>query len=88
MTRDGEPVHLTRIELHLLTVLSTRPGQVCTHRQLLKEVWGAEYIEHTHYLRIYLGQLRAKLEKNPADPQILLTETGIGYRLAEPDIVA
>ncbi len=85
MSREGQPIHLTRTELHLLAVLSTKPGQVCTHRQLLKEVWGPEYVEHTHYLRIYLGQLRAKLEKNPADPQILLTETGIGYRLAEPD---
>ncbi|NCW78923.1 MAG: two-component system response regulator KdpE, partial [Oxalobacteraceae bacterium] len=47
--------------------------------------WGSEYVEHTHYLRIYMGQLREKLEPNPADPTIILTETGIGYRLAEPD---
>lgn len=85
LTRHGEPVHLTRTELQLMDVLSARPGQVCTHRQLLKEVWGAEFVEHTHYLRIYMGQLRSKLERNPADPRILLTETGIGYRLAEPD---
>ena len=59
------------------------PGYICTHRQLLKEVWGLEFVEHTHYLRIYMAQIRAKIEHNPADPQILLTETGIGYRLAE-----
>ncbi len=85
LIRDGQAVHLTRTELQLLGVLSTNPGQICTHRQLLKEVWGAEYVEHTHYLRIYMAQLRSKLERNPADPHILLTETGIGYRLAEPD---
>lgn len=85
LSRDGEVIHLTRTELALLNILCTRPGQVCTHRQLLKDVWGAAYVEHTHYLRIYMAQLRAKLERNPADPRILLTETGIGYRLAEPD---
>lgn len=82
---EGQAVHPTRTELQLLVALSAKPGQVCTHRQLLKEVWGAEYVEHTHYLRIYMAQLRSKLETNPADPRILLTETGIGYRLAEPD---
>jgi two-component system KDP operon response regulator KdpE len=59
-------------------------GQVVTHRQLLADVWGAEFVQHTHYLRLYMAQLRAKLEADPADPQLLLTETGVGYRLAEP----
>ena len=59
-------------------------GQVVTHRQLLADVWGAEYVEHTHYLRLYMGQLRAKLEADPAEPALLLTEPGVGYRLAEP----
>ena len=58
-------------------------GQVVTHRQLLADVWGADFSEHTHYLRLYMGQLRAKLEREPADPQLLLTEPGVGYRLAE-----
>jgi two-component system KDP operon response regulator KdpE len=57
---------------------------VVTHRQLLADVWGPEYVEHTHYLRLYMAQLRAKLEDDPADPRRLLTETGVGYRLAEP----
>lgn len=85
LTCNNEPIHLTRTELQLLSILAARPGQVCTHRQLLKEVWGAEYVEHTHYLRIYMAQLRSKLERNPADPRMLLTEAGVGYRLAEPD---
>ncbi len=85
VTRDGQYLHLTRTELSLLLQLATNPGNVCTHRQLLRQTWGSEYVEHTHYLRIYMGQLREKLEPNPADPTIILTETGIGYRLAEPD---
>ena len=83
MTRAGEVVKLSKTELNLLIQLATSPGYICTHRQLLQEVWGAEFIEHTHYLRIYMAQIRSKIEHNPADPQILLTETGIGYRLAE-----
>jgi len=83
LTRAGQIVKLSRTELKLLTQLATSPGYICTHRQLLKEVWGSEFVEHTHYLRIYMAQIRAKIEHNPADPQILLTETGIGYRLAE-----
>jgi two-component system KDP operon response regulator KdpE len=57
-------------------------GQVVTHRQLLADVWGAEYTTHTHYLRIYMANLRAKLEADPAEPRHLLTEPGVGYRLA------
>ena len=85
VTRDDQYLHLTKTELSLLLQLATNPGNVCTHRQLLRQTWGPEYVEHTHYLRIYMGQLREKLEPNPADPIIILTETGIGYRLAEPD---
>ena len=81
--RDGAEVHLTPTEFRLLARLVRQAGQVVTHRQLLLDVWGAEYTEHTHYLRLYMGQLRAKLEADPADPQLLLTETGIGYRVAE-----
>jgi two-component system KDP operon response regulator KdpE len=82
--RDGGEVHLTPTEFRLLARLVRQAGQVVTHRQLLLDVWGAEFTEHTHYLRLYMGQLRAKLEADPADPELLLTETGIGYRVAEP----
>jgi len=78
-------VHLTPTEYALLARLVRQAGQVVTHRQLLADVWGAEHTEQTHYLRLYMGQLRAKLEANSADPQHLLTEPGVGYRLAEPD---
>ena len=80
----GQPVHLTPTEFELLARLVRSAGQVVTHRQLLAEVWGPEFTEHTHYLRLYMGQLRAKLEADPADPRRLLTEPGVGYRLAEP----
>jgi two-component system KDP operon response regulator KdpE len=79
----GEPVHLTPTEFKLLARLVRSAGQVVTHRQLLADVWGDEFTEHTHYLRLYMGQLRAKLELDPADPRRLLTEPGVGYRLAE-----
>jgi two-component system, OmpR family, KDP operon response regulator KdpE len=79
----GEPVHLTPTEFKLLARLVRSAGQVVTHRQLLADVWGDEFTEHTHYLRLYMGQLRAKLEADPADPRRLLTEPGVGYRLAE-----
>jgi two-component system KDP operon response regulator KdpE len=78
--RADQPVHLTPIEFRLLTTLATRPGKVLTHRQLLREVWGPAYVERGHYLRIYMGHLRQKLETDPARPQYLLTETGVGYR--------
>ena len=82
--RAGQPVHLTPIEFRLLTTLATRPGKVLTHRQLLREVWGPAYVERSHYLRIYMGHLRQKLEADPARPQYLLTETGVGYRFCPP----
>lgn len=80
----GTPVHLTPTEFNLLARLVRSAGQVVTHRQLLADVWGPEYTEHTHYLRLYMAQLRAKLEAEPAAPRRLLTEPGVGYRLAEP----
>lgn len=78
----GQILHLTPTEFKLLACLVRNAGRVVTHRQLLTDVWGAEFTEHTHYLRLYMGQLRAKIEVDPAEPRHLLTETGIGYRLA------
>jgi len=80
--RAGETLHLTPTEYKLLARLVRSAGRVVTHRQLLADVWGAEFTEHTHYLRLYMGQLRAKIERDPAEPRHLLTETGVGYRLA------
>jgi two-component system KDP operon response regulator KdpE len=82
---DGCEVHLTPLEFSLLSVLVRHAGFVVTHRHLLEKVWGASYIEHSHYLRIYMGQLRHKLEADPARPRYLLTEAGIGYRLFTDD---
>jgi len=79
--RAGEEVHLTPIEYRLLMVLIANAGRVMTHRQLLKEVWGPSHTEQSHYLRIYMGHLRQKLESDPAQPEHLLTETAVGYRL-------
>jgi two-component system KDP operon response regulator KdpE len=78
----GHEVHLTPIEYRLLSVLVRHPGKVLTHRQLLREVWGPSHIEDAHYLRIYMAQLRRKLEEDAAQPRFLLTEPGVGYRLA------
>ncbi|POZ50410.1 response regulator [Methylovulum psychrotolerans] len=82
---DGCEVHLTPLEFSLLSVLVRHAGFVVTHRHLLEKVWGASYVEHSHYLRIYMGQLRHKLEADPARPRYLLTEAGIGYRLFTDD---
>ena len=82
ITVSGAEVHLTPIEYRLLSVLVKHAGKVLTHRLLLKEVWGPNYVERAHYLRIYMGILRHKLEKDPARPRFLLTEVGVGYRLA------
>jgi len=77
----GEEVHLTPTEYKLLAVLVRHAGRVLTHRHLLKEVWGVNAIQHTHYLRVYMTQLRHKIERDPARPQYLQTELGVGYRL-------
>jgi two-component system KDP operon response regulator KdpE len=82
VTVSGVDIHLTPIEYRLLTVLVKHAGKVLTHRLLLKEVWGPNYVERAHYLRIYMGILRHKLEKDPARPRFLVTEIGVGYRLA------
>jgi len=79
--RAGQPVHLTPTEYRLLTHLVAHAGKVLTHRQLLKAVWGPSHVDDNHYLRVYMGNLRQKLEAQPAAPQHLLTETAVGYRL-------
>ena len=79
--RGGADVHLTPIEYRLLAALIRHAGKVCTHRQLLSEVWGPSHVEHGHYLRIYMAQLRHKLEDDPTNPRYLRTEVGVGYRL-------
>jgi two-component system KDP operon response regulator KdpE len=79
---EGRDVHLTPIEYRLLTLLVRHAGRVVSQRQILKEVWGPGQIQQTHYLRVYMGTLRRKLEKDPARPRYLLTEPGVGYRLA------
>lgn len=78
--RGGSEIHLTPIEFRLLSILLNNAGKVLTQRQLLSQVWGPNAVEHSHYLRIYMGHLRQKLETNPTQPAHLLTETGIGYR--------
>jgi len=80
VTRDGVDIHLSQIEFRLLAALLAHPGKVLTHLQLLQDVWGPAYVEHNHYVRIYIGRLRQKLEADPAQPRFLRTETGIGYR--------
>ena len=79
--RDGQPVHLTPIEYRLLTCLVAHAGKVLTHHQLLKTVWGPSHMQDNHYLRVYMANLRQKLEDQPAQPRHLLTETAVGYRL-------
>lgn len=79
--RAGTEVHLTPIEYRLLGVLVANAGRVLTHPHLLREVWGPSHSQSTHYLRVYMGNLRQKLEHDPAQPRHLVTETGVGYRL-------
>ena len=79
----GNEIHLTPIEYRILTLLIRHAGLVLTHSHLLKEIWGNEHLHDSHYLRIYMGQLRHKLETDPARPKYLLTEVGVGYRLVE-----
>ncbi|HEX6736218.1 MAG TPA: two-component system response regulator KdpE [Azonexus sp.] len=80
VSRAGQAVHLTPIEYRLLAMLASHPGQVLTQRKLLCEIWGPTYVESSHYLRVYVGHLRQKLEADPTQPCHLLTETGVGYR--------
>jgi two-component system KDP operon response regulator KdpE len=81
VTREGVLIHLTPIEYRLLTALVRHAGRVITHQQLLREVWGPTRLESQHYLRVYMGHLRLKLELDPTQPVHILTETGVGYRL-------
>jgi two-component system, OmpR family, KDP operon response regulator KdpE len=81
VTRAGTPVHLTPTEYKLLALLIRHAGKVLTHRQLLKEVWGVNYADQSHYVRVYMAQLRQKLEGDAARPRLILTEPGVGYRL-------
>jgi two-component system, OmpR family, KDP operon response regulator KdpE len=81
VTVNGEPVRFTPTEYALLRLMIRHAGRVLTHRQILHEVWGPEYVNETHYLRVYFAQLRQKIEENPAVPEIILTEPGVGYRL-------
>jgi two-component system KDP operon response regulator KdpE len=82
--RGGEEVHLTPIEFDLVRVLAEQRGRLVTHRQLLRQVWGPEYGEETHYLRVHFAHIRAKLEADPSRPRYVITEPGVGYRLRDP----
>jgi two-component system KDP operon response regulator KdpE len=81
VTRSGEEVRLTPVEYKLIATLVRNANRVMTYQQLLKEVWGAQYTQQKQYLHVYIGHLRTKLERDPARPQFLLTEAGVGYRL-------
>ena len=84
VTRDGVAVKLTPKEYDLLAILFRNAGRVLTHRQILSAVWGPAHNEDTQYLRVFIGQLRAKIERDPTSPRIVKTEPGVGYRAAEP----
>ena len=81
--RNNEIVKLTATEFSLLALLAKNHGRVLTHQFLLKEVWGYNYLEQTQYLRVFIAQLRKKIEENPAKPELLITESGIGYRFSD-----
>jgi two-component system KDP operon response regulator KdpE len=81
--RDGDEVHLTPIEFDLLRVLAQHPGRLITQRQLLQEVWGPQYVDESHYLRVHVAHIRAKIESDPSRPRYLITEPGVGYRLRD-----
>jgi two-component system KDP operon response regulator KdpE len=84
VTRAGQEIRLTPTEWELLHVLARHAGKLVTHRQLLREVWGPEFGEETHYLRVHVAHIRAKLEPDPSRPRYLVTEPGVGFRLREP----
>ncbi len=88
ITRDEREIHLTPIEFDLVRVLARHPGRLVTQRQLLREVWGPEYGEQTHYLRVHVAHIRSKLEPDPSRPRYLITEPGVGYRLCGPEAFA
>ena len=84
VTRSGEEVHLTPIEFDLVAALARHRGKLVTHRTLLQEVWGPGHTDATHYLRVHVAHIRAKLETDPGRPRYVLTDPGVGYRLGEP----
>jgi two-component system KDP operon response regulator KdpE len=84
VTRAGAEIHLTPIEFEIVRVLAQHEGRLVTHRQLLQSVWGPEYGRETHYLRVHVAHIRAKLEADPSRPRYLITEPGVGYRLRDP----
>jgi two-component system KDP operon response regulator KdpE len=84
VTKAGREVHLTPIEFKLLSVLLANAGRVLTHRQLLREVWGPSRVEHSHYLGVFMERFATSSRTTPAQPQIFLTEIGVGYRLVLP----
>lgn len=84
VTIEGREVHLTPIEYKLLTLLARNAGRVLTHRQIIKEIWGASYAEQPHHVRVHMSELRKKIERDPARPKLLTTESGVGYRLRDP----
>ena len=84
VARAGEEIHLTPLEFDILRVLALHAGKLVTHRQLLREVWGPEYVDETHYLRVHIAHIRAKLEPDASSPRYLVTDPGVGYRLREP----
>lgn len=81
--KDDKPVHLTPTEYHLILYLVQHSGRVITHKQILSEIWGQAYLGQTQYLRVFMGQLRHKIEDDPARPKHLITEVGVGYRFRE-----
>ena len=83
VTVDGREVHLTPIEYRLLVLMARNAGKVLTHRQILKEVWGPSHAGQTHYLRVFMAQLRRKIEDDPARPRLVVTEPGVGYRMRD-----
>jgi two-component system KDP operon response regulator KdpE len=84
VTLRGHLLHLTPIEYRILALLARNPGKVLTHRQILQEVWGPGHAGETHYLRVYMAQLRRKIEADPTRPRLLVTEPSVGYRMREP----
>ncbi len=81
--REGSEVHLTPIEFDLLRVLAQHPGRLVTQRHLLQQVWGPRYVDESHYLRVHIAHIRAKIEPDPSRPRYLITEPGVGYRLRD-----
>jgi two-component system KDP operon response regulator KdpE len=83
VTVGGREIHLTPTEYKMLALLAKNAGKVLTHRQILKDVWGPAYVQHLHYVRVHMAELRKKVEADPARPQWIVTEPGVGYRLRD-----